>query len=126
MSANPSLLATIDCHTAVIDAVAAQAVEPALEAFDELIGFVQRMLDDIEREVDPALLDSSVEPLPGPDRGREDGPGHGYFTSELMKAFSSGVCGSTKSVFEGPVSALGPGAYRRSRSRPAARSPSRA
>ena len=59
-----SLLATIDCHTAVIDAVAAQAVEPALEAFDELIGFVERMLDAIEREVDPALLDCSVEPLP--------------------------------------------------------------
>jgi DNA-binding GntR family transcriptional regulator len=60
-----SLLATIDCHVAVIEAVADRAVEPALEAFDELIGFVEQMFHAIEREVDPALLDSGLEPLPG-------------------------------------------------------------
>jgi DNA-binding GntR family transcriptional regulator len=60
-----SLLATIDCHVAVIEAVANGAVDPALAAFDELIGFVEQMFDAIEREVDPALLDSDVEPLPG-------------------------------------------------------------
>jgi len=60
-----SLLGSIDCHIAVLDAVADRRVPEALEASDALISFVDGMFDAIEREVDPALLDCSLEPLPG-------------------------------------------------------------
>jgi DNA-binding GntR family transcriptional regulator len=58
-----SLHATIDCHLAVLDAVANRHLDAAVAASDKLIDFVDSMFDVMEREVDPALLDCSLEPL---------------------------------------------------------------
>jgi DNA-binding GntR family transcriptional regulator len=58
-----SLHATIDCHLAVLDAVANRHLDAAVAASDTLIDFVDSMFDVMEREVDPALLDCSLEPL---------------------------------------------------------------
>jgi DNA-binding GntR family transcriptional regulator len=60
---NVSLHATIDCHLAVLDAVANRHLDAAVAASDKLIDFVDSMFDVMEREVDPALLDCSLEPL---------------------------------------------------------------
>lgn len=60
-----SLLRTIDCHLAVLDAVANRHVERAVAASDELIAFVDMMFDEMEVSIDPSLLDCSVEPLLG-------------------------------------------------------------
>ncbi len=58
-----SLLETIDCHLAVLNAVANRHIEGAMAASDRLIDFVDSMFDLIEREIDPSLLDCSLEPL---------------------------------------------------------------
>jgi DNA-binding GntR family transcriptional regulator len=60
---NASLHATIDCHLAVLDAVANRHLDAAVAVSDKLIDFVDSMFDVMEREVDPALLDCSLEPL---------------------------------------------------------------
>ncbi len=60
---NSSLHATIDCHLAIINAVANRHIDEAVTASDRLIGFVDSMFDAMEREIDPALLDCSLEPL---------------------------------------------------------------
>ena len=54
---------TIDCHLAVLDAVANRHVDQAMAASDALIDFVDSMFDIMEREIDPSLLDCSLEPL---------------------------------------------------------------
>jgi DNA-binding GntR family transcriptional regulator len=59
---------TIDCHLAVLNAVANRHVDRAVAASDRLIDFVDSMFDIIEREIDPALLDCSLEPLVIPER----------------------------------------------------------
>ena len=56
---------TIDHHLAVLNAVANRHVERAVAASDTLIGFVDGMFDVMEAEIDPCLLDCSVEPLLG-------------------------------------------------------------
>ena len=58
-----SLRTTIDCHLAVLNAVANRHVGEAMAASDRLINFVDIMFDRLEREIDPSLLDCSVEPL---------------------------------------------------------------
>jgi DNA-binding GntR family transcriptional regulator len=59
----PSLSATVDCHLAVLEAVASRDVAAAIEATDALMCVVDRMFDAMELEIDPALLDCSVLPL---------------------------------------------------------------
>jgi DNA-binding FadR family transcriptional regulator len=54
---------TIDSHLAILDAVANRHVTQAMAASDALIDFVDSMFDTMEREVDPSLLDCSLEPL---------------------------------------------------------------
>jgi DNA-binding GntR family transcriptional regulator len=54
---------TIDCHLAILDAVANRHVAQAMMASDALIDFVDGMFETMEREVDPSLLDCSLEPL---------------------------------------------------------------
>jgi DNA-binding GntR family transcriptional regulator len=54
---------TIDSHLAVLDAVANRQIDAAMAASDALIDFVDGMFDIIERQIDPTLLDCSVEPL---------------------------------------------------------------
>jgi DNA-binding GntR family transcriptional regulator len=58
-----SLRTTIDCHAAVVNAVANRHIEAAVVASDDLIRFVDGMFDVMEREVDPTLLDCSLEPI---------------------------------------------------------------
>jgi DNA-binding GntR family transcriptional regulator len=60
---NASLHTTIDCHLAVLDTVANRHIDQAMAASDALIDFVDSMFDVMEREIDPALLDCSLEPL---------------------------------------------------------------
>jgi DNA-binding GntR family transcriptional regulator len=60
---NASIHTTIDCHVGVLDAVANRHVKQAVAASDSLIDFVDSMFDTMEREVDPSLLDCSLEPL---------------------------------------------------------------
>lgn len=54
---------TIDCHLAILDAVANRHEQQAIEATSTLIDFVGSMFDVIERSIDPTLLDASIEPL---------------------------------------------------------------
>lgn len=54
---------TVECHLAMLDAVAARSAEDAVAAADRLIQFVDSMFDAMERGIDPALLDCTLEPL---------------------------------------------------------------
>lgn len=54
---------TIECHVAILDAVAAGETRTAATASDALIAFSGRMLDVIEAEIDPGLLDCNLAPL---------------------------------------------------------------
>ena len=63
--ADASLLKTIDVHLALLDAVANRHVEAAIAASDELISFVDSMFDVLEREIDPSLLDCSLDYFEG-------------------------------------------------------------
>jgi DNA-binding FadR family transcriptional regulator len=47
----------VDSHLAILDAVAAGCVKAAAAASDRLIAYSDSMLDAIEHEIDPALLD---------------------------------------------------------------------
>ena len=58
-----TLRTSIDCHLAVLNAVANRHVNEAMAASDRLIDFVDGMFDQLEREIDPSLLDCSIEPL---------------------------------------------------------------
>jgi DNA-binding GntR family transcriptional regulator len=48
---------TIDCHLAVLDAIASRRTDAAASASDALTDFVDHMFDAMERQLDPALLD---------------------------------------------------------------------
>jgi DNA-binding GntR family transcriptional regulator len=63
ISGSANVHTTIDCHLAILDAVANRHVNQAMAASDALIDFVDSMFDTMEREVDPSLLDCSLEPL---------------------------------------------------------------
>ena len=58
-----NLQGTVDGHVAVIDAVANGHVDAAIAASDGLMDFVEGMFYVLEREVDPALLDCSLQSL---------------------------------------------------------------
>ncbi len=60
---NGGLQTTIDCHLAIINAIANHHVDEAVAASDKLITFVDSMFDAMEREIDPSLLDCSLEPI---------------------------------------------------------------
>ena len=55
------LARTIDVHLVLIDAVANRHVDEAIAASDELVSFVDSMFDVLEKEIDPSLLDWSIE-----------------------------------------------------------------
>jgi DNA-binding GntR family transcriptional regulator len=63
LKAPSSLQTTIDCHLAVLEAVANRHIERAIDASDRLVAFVDSMFDVMEREIDPSLLDCSIEPI---------------------------------------------------------------
>ncbi len=51
---------TIECHLAMLDAVAGRRPDAAVAAADRLVDFVDGMFDAMERGVDPALLDCNL------------------------------------------------------------------
>jgi DNA-binding GntR family transcriptional regulator len=51
---------TVECHLAILDAVAERRVAEAVAASDRLIAFSDSMFDVIEAEIDPALLDCNL------------------------------------------------------------------
>jgi DNA-binding GntR family transcriptional regulator len=55
-----NLQQSVDCHVALLDAVANRHVDQALGALDDLIGFVDSMFEVLEHEIDPSLLDCSL------------------------------------------------------------------
>ena len=59
------LSGTVDAHLAILNAVANRHVARAVAASDALMDHVDRMFDVMEVEIDPSLLDNSVEPLMG-------------------------------------------------------------
>lgn len=58
-----SLQRSIDGHIAVLDAVANRRTDDAIKASDDLMSFVDAMFDEMELQIDPTLLDCSVQPL---------------------------------------------------------------
>lgn len=64
-AAGTSLVKTIDVHLVLLDAVANRHVDAAIAASDDLVDFVDSMFDVLEREIDPALLDCSIDGLDG-------------------------------------------------------------
>lgn len=65
VEAGRSLARTVEVHLALLDAVAHRHVEAAIAASDELIDFVDSMFEVLEREIDPRLLDYSLDYLDG-------------------------------------------------------------
>lgn len=63
IGASQSVLRSIDAHLAILDAVATRHIDQAVSASDELIRFVEEMFDQIEREIDPTVLDCTIEPI---------------------------------------------------------------
>jgi DNA-binding GntR family transcriptional regulator len=63
MSGHSNLTGTIDRHLAVLNAVAHRHADKAVAASDALMDFVDTMFDVMEGEIDPRLLDCSIEPL---------------------------------------------------------------
>jgi DNA-binding GntR family transcriptional regulator len=59
------LSGTIDRHLAILSAIANRRVERAVAASDALVDFMDQMFEEMESGIDPGLLDSSIEPLPG-------------------------------------------------------------
>ena len=60
ISGPASLLETIDRHIAILNAVANKHTRLAVEATDQLIGFVDRMFVSMETSINPSLLDCSL------------------------------------------------------------------
>jgi DNA-binding GntR family transcriptional regulator len=65
MPGHADLSGTIDCHLAILSAVANRRLDRAVAAIDALIDFMDTMFDEMESGIDPGLLDCSIEPLPG-------------------------------------------------------------
>jgi DNA-binding GntR family transcriptional regulator len=63
ISSGASFDRTIDCHLAVLDAIANRRIDAAMAASDALTVFVHHMFDALEQEIDPALLDCGGEKI---------------------------------------------------------------
>ncbi len=57
------VLRSVDAHLAVLDAIAKRDVKGALRATDSLIQFVEEMFDELEKSIDPSVLDCSMEAI---------------------------------------------------------------
>jgi DNA-binding GntR family transcriptional regulator len=66
MANNVRLKVAVDLHIAVIDGVANGDVDAAISASERLMDFVDGMLDVLEREVAPTLLDCSLDSFDDP------------------------------------------------------------
>jgi DNA-binding GntR family transcriptional regulator len=58
-----SIAGTVDHHLAILNAVANRRADQAVAASGALIDFVDGMFDRLEQEIDPCLLDCSIEPF---------------------------------------------------------------
>jgi DNA-binding GntR family transcriptional regulator len=58
-----SLAGSIQSHIAILEAISKRNVALAVEASEHLIDYVDRMFDRLERDIDPSILDSSLESL---------------------------------------------------------------
>lgn len=58
-----SVVTAIDRHAGLLDAVATGVAANAVKASDDLIEFVDAMIDGMEMAIDPSQLDCSLEPL---------------------------------------------------------------
>lgn len=67
---NTNLQGTIDGHIAVIDAVINGQAQAAIAASDALMDFVEKMVDVLEREVAPAVLDCRLDAYDETFRGQ--------------------------------------------------------
>ncbi len=65
IGASESVLRSIDVHLQILNAIATRHVEEAVDASDQLVLFVEEMFDQLERGIDPSILDCSIEPLVG-------------------------------------------------------------
>jgi DNA-binding GntR family transcriptional regulator len=65
LGGHADLSGTIDRHLAILGAIANRRVERAVAASDALVDFMDQMFEEMESGIDPGLLDSSIEPLPG-------------------------------------------------------------
>jgi len=63
IGASESVLRSIDAHLLILDAIATRHVDEAVAASDQLVRFVEEMFDQLERDIDPSVLDCSIEPL---------------------------------------------------------------
>ena len=63
MPGHKNLNGTIDRHIAVLNAVANRRADRAVVASDALMDFVDAMFETMEIEIDPTLLDCSIERL---------------------------------------------------------------
>jgi hypothetical protein len=63
MSGQHSLSDTIDHHLALLNGIVLSQTERAIAASDGLVAFVESMFDEMEKNIDPSLLDCSIEPL---------------------------------------------------------------
>ncbi|MGO4286937.1 GntR family transcriptional regulator [Bosea sp. TAB14] len=63
MPGQHNLDGTIDHHLALLNGIASSQAERAIAASEKLIAFVDTMFDEMEENIDPSLLDCSVEPL---------------------------------------------------------------
>ena len=63
VSPDEGLHRTVECHLAILDAVAARRVRDAVAAADRLVSFSDSMFDVLGRGIDPALFDCNLEML---------------------------------------------------------------
>lgn len=61
IASDASLDPTVDCHLAILDAVANRQIDAATAASEALTDFVDRMFETIEQQIDPVLLDCELE-----------------------------------------------------------------
>lgn len=62
-TSHSNLQGTVDAHLTLLDAVANRQTDAALQASDELIGWVDSMFEALECDIDPNLLDCSLDDL---------------------------------------------------------------
>ncbi len=61
LTGSAGVLRSVDAHLAVLDALAKRNAKGALSATDSLIQFVEEMFDELEKSIDPSVLDCSMD-----------------------------------------------------------------
>jgi len=61
ISSDAGIAGSVDAHLLVLDALVSRSIDKARAANDGLISFVEVMFDELEKGIDPAVLDSSID-----------------------------------------------------------------